>query len=238
MTYKCLIIDDEPLAINVIKNYLAQVKDLSVPATFSNGIDALDYLRETKVDLLFLDINLPILNGIGLLKSLDKKPLVIITTAHEDYAVQSYELEVLDYLVKPISFPRFLRAINKARNKLQEQNRNPPIPEKEFIFIKIDSKKLKKIYLDDILLIESLKDYIKIVTAPKNYIVHQTLSSFTNKVSDSNFIRIHRSYTVAINKIDIIEGNSVEIAGYRYTIGRSYLNEVKERILNRLSDIN
>ncbi len=228
MSLRCVIIDDEPLAVNVIKNHLSQIKDLKIEASFNNAIEGLEFLREKPIDVLFLDINMPVLDGFDFLNTLEEKPAVIITTAHEEYAVKSYELEVLDYLVKPISFPRFLKAIDKVK---RQQNLSQPT-EKEHIFVKVDKKKMKKIYLDDILVVESLKDYIKIITASGKYIVHQTLSSFTESLPSSKFLRIHRSFTISIDKVEAVEGNSLEINGSRYVIGRSYLNEVKARILD------
>lgn len=229
MSLRCVIIDDEPLAINVIKNHIAQLKGIEILKTFDNALESLDFIRNHEVDLLFLDINMPVLDGLSFLKSLDKKPMVILTTAHEEHAVEGFELEVLDYLVKPISLPRFLKATNKALAKTQESLK--ALPDNGSIFIKIDKKKMKKIYLDEILLIESLKDYIKIITTTGNYVVHQTLGSFTDELPASQFVRIHRSYTANINKVDAVEGNSVEIAHKRYTIGRNYLEEAKNAIL-------
>lgn len=231
---KCLIIDDEPLAINVIKSYLQNINDIELVTTFSNAIDALNFLKEnSSVDLIFLDINMPLLDGLNFIKSLENKPLIVITSAHEEFALETYELDVIDYLLKPISFPRFMQALNKVY-KLAEpnQNRQSLVNDRPFIFIKIDQKKLKKIFLDEILVVESLKDYLKINTLTNKYIFHQTLTSFTEQLPSENFIRIHRSYTIAIDKIDTIEGNSLEIAGIRYTIGRTYVEEVKGRIQN------
>ncbi|GGK47440.1 MULTISPECIES: LytR/AlgR family response regulator transcription factor [Flavobacteriaceae] len=232
MKTKCLIIDDEPLAINVIKNHLKEFNDIELVSTFTNAIDALTFLKDNTVDLIFLDINMPLLDGLNFIKSLEKKPLIIITTAHIEYAVESFELDVLDYLVKPIPFPRFVKAVNKFFKNLNTQQVNKSQTEKPYFFIKIDKKKMKKIYLDEILVIESLKDYLKITTESNRFIIHQTLSSFTEQLPEDNFIRIHRSYTIAIDKIDTIEGNSVEIAGVRYPFGRTYIEEVKNKILN------
>ncbi|RXG18544.1 LytTR family two component transcriptional regulator [Leeuwenhoekiella aestuarii] len=234
MNLRCVIIDDEPLAINVIKNHIAQLKGLEIIQTFDNAIDSLEFIRSTEVDLLFLDINMPVLDGLSFLKSLDQKPMVILTTAHEEYAVQGFDLEVLDYLVKPISLPRFLKATNKALAKTQESPK--PTVENNSIFVKVDKKKMKKIYLDDILLVESLKDYIKIITTSVNYVVHQTLGSFTDELPSSQFVRIHRSYTANIKRVDAVEGNSVEIANKRYTIGRNYLEDAKNAILKNQSN--
>ncbi|MDA9125678.1 response regulator transcription factor [Flavobacteriaceae bacterium] len=233
MNINCLIIDDEPLAINVIKNYIEEIDTITILNTFSNAIDALTYLKEHSVDLIFLDINMPLLNGLDFIKNLETKPLIIVTTAYDEYAIKTYELEVLDYLIKPIPFPRFMKAVNRA---LKSSSNNKPIEPSEsikrpFTFIKVDKKKMKKIYLDEILVIESLRDYLKITTQTNKYIIHSTLSNFTSLLPESNFIRIHRSYTIAIDKIDTVEGNSVEIEGIRYVIGRSYVENVKKKIL-------
>jgi len=235
---KAILIDDEPLAINVLKNYVDQIKELQLIQTFTNAIDASSFLQRNEVDIIFLDINMPIMNGLDLLGALNSKAMVVMTTAHEEYAVKSYELEAIDYLVKPIPFPRFLKTIHriiKLREGLPKSNTQTK-SENPSIFIKIDKKKLQKIYLDDIIVIESLKDYIRIKTKSNKFIIHKTLSSFTDELPSDKFIRIHRSYTVAIDKIEAVEGNSIEVQGIRYTIGRSYLNEVKGKILNEDSE--
>jgi DNA-binding LytR/AlgR family response regulator len=232
MRINCIIIDDEPLAINVIKNHLKEIQDIHLVQTFNNAIDGLSFLKENKIDLIFLDINMPLLDGFSFIKSIEEKPLIIITTAHSEFAVESYNLDVLDYLVKPIPFQRFIKSINKVFRTFSNTNKTIVTTERPSIFVKIDKKKMKKIYLDEILVIESLKDYLKISTLSNKFIIHQTLSSFTEQLPSNNFIRIHRSYTVAIDKIDTIEGNSVEIGNIRYTIGRSYIDEVKRCILN------
>ncbi|SHG24189.1 two component transcriptional regulator, LytTR family [Salegentibacter echinorum] len=232
MSLKCAIIDDEPLAVDIIKNYLKQIKGVELVASFNSALDSLEFFQQNQVDLLFLDINMPVLDGYSFLKSLANKPQVIITTAHEEYAVQGYELEILDYLVKPIPFPRFLQAVNKGIRKLEKPKEEDSSWREKHLFLKINKKKMKKVYLDDILLIESLKDYIKIITKDKDYVIHQTLSSFTESLPKEHFIRIHRSYTVSLDKVDTLEGNSLEIDGKRYVIGRSYLNDVKDTILD------
>lgn len=234
MKINCLIIDDEPLAINVIKNYLEPLENFEVINTFSNPIEGLNFVKNNKVDVIFLDINMPVLDGINFIKSLEDPPLLIITSAYSQFAIETYELDVLDFLVKPIEFPRLMKALNKISKRLE--NKSNPTPENSaenpFIFIKIDKKRMKKIFLNEILVIESLKDYLKISTLTGKYIIHSTLSDFTDLLPERNFLRIHRSYTVAIDKIDAVEGNSVEIEGLRYVIGRSYMDHVKQRILN------
>ena len=232
MSLKCLIIDDEPLAINVIKNYLEEFSSIEIATTFSNAIEGLEFLKGNEIDLIFLDINLPLLDGLNFIKSLASKPAIIITTAYEEYALETYELSVLDYLLKPISFPRFTIAVNRFLEKHTNNTRiQKKLNDRAHIFVKIDKKKMKKIYLDDILVIESLRDYLKISTTTDRYIIHQTLSSFTEQLPSDNFIRIHRSYTVAINKIDVVEGNSIKIEDIMYVIGRTYIDNVKKKIL-------
>ena len=236
MKIKCLIIDDEPLAINVIKNYLEPVENFEVVNSFSNPIEGLNFLKNNKVDVVFLDINMPVLDGINFIKSLENPPIIVITTAYSQFAIETYELDVLDYLVKPIEFPRLMKTLNKISKRLIGNNNSSVAqennPENSFIFVKIDKKRMKKIFFNEILVIESLKDYLKINTLTGKYIIHSTLSDFTDLLPERNFLRIHRSYTIAIDKIDAVEGNSIEIEGLRYVIGRSYIDHVKQRILN------
>jgi len=234
MRIKCLIIDDEPLAINVIKNYLEPIENFEVIETFSNPIEGLNFLKNNKVDVIFLDINMPVLDGINFIKSLENPPLLVITSAYSQFAIETYELDVLDYLVKPIEFPRLMKTLNKISKRLENKASSPQEsnPDSPFIFVKIDKKRMKKIFFNEILVIESLKDYLKINTLTGKYIIHSTLSDFTDLLPEKNFLRIHRSYTIAIDKIDAVEGNSIEIEGLRYVIGRSYIDHVKQRILN------
>jgi DNA-binding LytR/AlgR family response regulator len=233
MTVKCLIIDDEPLAINIIKNYLEQIENFELANSFTNPIDGLNFLKNNTIDVIFLDINMPVLDGINFIKSLENPPLVIITSAYDKFAIETYELDVLDYLVKPIEFPRFMKSLNKINKRLNNnKSLYDNIKERPFLFVKIDKKKMKKIFLDEILIIESLKDYLKINTTTGKYIIHSTLTDFTNLLPSRDFIRIHRSYTIAIDKIDAVEGNSIEMEGIRYVIGRSYVHDVKQKILN------
>lgn len=234
MKINCLIIDDEPLAINVIKNYLEPIENFEVINTFSNPIEGLNFLKNNNVDVIFLDINMPVLDGINFIKSLENPPLLVITSAYSQFAIETYELDVLDYLVKPIEFPRLMKTLNKISKRLENKAGSPleNNPDSPFIFVKIDKKRMKKIFFNEILVIESLKDYLKINTLTGKYIIHSTLSDFTDLLPEKNFLRIHRSYTIAIDKIDAVEGNSIEIEGLRYVIGRSYIDHVKQRILN------
>lgn len=233
MKIKCIIIDDEPLAIKVIENHLKEFQNFEIVNTFNNPLEALPLLEKESVNVLFLDINMPKMNGLDFAKTLNPKTKVIITTAYREYAVESFDLNVLDYLVKPIPFNRFLRTINKITKQIylqqgiQEEDNN----NESFIFLKVD-KKLVKIKFENLLYIESLKDYIKVFTTTDNYLVHKSLTSITEDLPESNFIRIHRSYTIAIDKVKSIEGNLVEIDTTRIPIGRKYINHAKRIILN------
>ncbi|MDH3708852.1 MAG: LytTR family DNA-binding domain-containing protein [Cyclobacteriaceae bacterium] len=237
MKMQCLIIDDEPLAINVIKKFLQEFHYADVVGTCENAMEAFSYVSENPVDLLFLDINMPTINGLDFLKSLKSPPLVIITSAYRDYAVDGFELNVLDYLVKPISFQRFLTAMDKAASAIREKHKSEiPVVKtsdksKSFIFLKVD-KKMVKVYLDEILYIESLKDYVRICTVYEDLVTHQNLNSMAKILPADNFIRIHKSYTIAVDKVKSIEGNCVEIATKLIPIGRNYRKEAKEHILN------
>ena len=229
MSIRCVIIDDEPLAIRVIESHLSKVKTFNVVATFVNPLEAIEILQTGDIDVIFLDINMPLINGLDYIKTLQDPPLVVITTAYREYAVESFELDVLDYLVKPIPFSRFMKTVNKINIALSANSNNLD-EDNTHIFIKID-KKLVKIYLDEILYIESLKDYIKVTTTTDTYLVHQTLTSFTDALPQENFVRIHRSYTISISKVSAIIGNMVEINGLQIPIGRNYVQEVKDIIL-------
>jgi two-component system, LytTR family, response regulator len=233
MKIKCIIIDDEPLAVKVIKNHLKEFQNMELIAAFNTPIAALPIIEQNDVDVIFLDINMPKMSGLEFLKTLKNKPHIVITTAYREYAVESFDLDVLDYLVKPIPFGRFLKAINKITNQLQlekEITKEHFLKEDAFIFLKVD-KKLMKIKLKDILYIESLKDYIKVITKLGDYLVHKSMTSISEELPSENFLRIHRSFTIAINKITAIEGNSVEIANRRIPMGRNYLQFAKQKIL-------
>ncbi len=236
MKLRCVIIDDEPLAIKVLENHLKEFPEIELVATFNSPIKALNTIKEENIDFMFLDINMPKMNGLDFLRSLSKRPHVIITTAYREFAVESFDLDVLDYLVKPIPFERFMKAVNKLTNRLRlekggSETSEVKIKDEPFIFLKVD-KKLMKIKLNDILYVESLKDYVKVITTAGDFLVHKSMTSMSEELPSSNFIRIHRSFAIAINKISFLEGNSVKIGNRRIPIGRNYLQYAKQRILN------
>lgn len=230
MKWNCLIVDDEPLALDLMENYIHRMTHLHLIGRCEDAVSAFNVLKgKDKTDLLFLDIEMPQISGLELIKSLDFPPKVILTTAHRKYAIEGFELDVIDYLVKPIGFPRFLKAVNKffsrSRNIHLQPTHSSPETEKQYLFIKVEKKQLK-IYLKDILYIESLKDYIRIYTEMGNYVIYQSLSSFTGQLPPSSFLRVHRSYTVAIEKITALEGNFLEIKGQPIPISRNKKPEI------------
>ncbi|MEP7144456.1 MAG: LytTR family DNA-binding domain-containing protein [Ferruginibacter sp.] len=233
--FKCLVVDDEPLAIDVIENYLDRLDNVETRRC-ENAIEALRLLKEEAFDLIFLDIEMPLLTGLDLLGTVKNPPPVVITTAYRDYAVEGFEFEVLDYLVKPISFPRFMKAFEramkykppeKASDNYRGENNAPD--ENEYLFLKVD-RKFVKIMISDILYIESLKDYIRVTTKSTSLISYQSLTAITEKLPSDKFIRIHRSFTIAIDKVNLIEGNCVEIDGKAIPISREHRQEVLKKI--------
>lgn len=232
---KCLIIDDENLAAKVIETFLAPLTEFKVEAVLASAIDAYNYLATHNIDLIFLDINMPTLSGLDFLKGLNNPPLVIITTAYREYAIEGFELDVVDYLVKPIPLPRFMHALEKAK-KLLKPNHPHAVSgaesqEDNHILLKVD-KKIIRLDLNQIYYIESLKDYIRVRTSIGNFVTHQTLTAITELLPKKQFVRIHRSYTIALPKVEALNGNAVEINNDLLPIGRNYLAEVKEIILN------
>ncbi|MBU2525894.1 MAG: LytTR family DNA-binding domain-containing protein [Bacteroidetes bacterium] len=236
MKLNCLIIDDEPMAVKVIQNHLKEFPDITVVNTFQHPLEALSVIESNSIDLIFLDINMPKITGLDFLKSISIKPHVIITTAYREFAVESFELDVADYLIKPIPFARFLKAIDKVRHLIQlEKGLSEPIVNKPHIFIKSD-KKLIKVYLSEILFVESLKDYIKISTTAGDFLVLRSITSIEEELPNEYFLRIHRSFIVSVEKVKAVEGNTVEVSNRKIPIGRNYLKDAKRIILHITED--
>lgn len=225
ITANCLIVDDEPMARDVLRRYVEKIPTLQLAGECSNGIDALVFLQHNKVDLIFLDIRMPELLGTEFVKSLRHPPKIIFTTAFKEYALDGYELDIVDYLLKPVRFERFLKAVNKAFPKKNEEQVNGSNNERktgiDFIYLRVE-RKLVKIILNDIIFIESARDYVKVITKDKSYITRQTISSIEAMLSGNEFVRIHRSYIVAINKIKSLTNELVEIGDTELPIGKLY----------------
>jgi len=217
MKTDCIIIEDEPLAIERLSGYIEQCSFLNLLASFNNPIDGLSFLKENKVDLLFLDISMKQLSGIKLLENIKFSGKVIITTAYDKYALKGFELNVSDYLLKPYSFERFLKAVDKVR----EQLLNEPINQQPFIFIKTENR-LEKINFEEILYIEGMGDYRRIHCTKKKIMTLQTFSELEHLIPDSIVIRVHKSFMVSINKIESIERNRIKINDIRIPISESY----------------
>lgn len=231
--YKCLIVEDEPLAAEVLQDYIRQVPFLKLIKTCSDAIYAMETLKEEKIDLVFLDIHLPKLKGLDFIKSLTNPPHIIITSAYHEYALEGHELNVLDYLLKPIEFKRFLKAVNRlsaVQEHTEDVSQKPS--EREYLFFNVSKKKVK-IFLDEILYIESLKEYIRVCTRQKTIITKFQLGEIEEILSRSNFLRVHRSFIVAKDKIDAFTATDVEVSGKQLPIGRSYKDAVQTALDNK-----
>jgi two-component system, LytTR family, response regulator len=222
----CIIIEDEPLAAKVLSDYISEVPFLELKATFKDAILATDYLRDNTVDLIFLDIHLPKLKGMAFLKTLTHPPAVIITTAYHQYAVEGFDLSVTDYLLKPFDFERFLTAVTKVKsvqpsNQKDAADTEPVSATKDYVFLNVQKKKVKILFAD-ILYIESQREYVKIITAKKEYVSKISTHEIEGLLPDHLFKRIHRSFIVSINKIESYTAEEVEVNGVSIPVGRDY----------------
>jgi DNA-binding LytR/AlgR family response regulator len=237
-----LIIDDEPLALDVLETYISNMPELNLVARCSNALEANELLRKNQIDLIFLDIQMPQISGVDFIKALPNPPLFIFTTAFSNYAVEGYELNAIDYLLKPISMDRFMKAVNKASEQFELRNKEDApdaasqgLEGVEFFFVKAD-KKLVKVKYDEILYIEGLKDYVIIRLEQGRVVTLQTMKSLEEKLPLSRFKRIHRSYIVSIDKIHAVDGTSVDVYEKgqikQLPIGKNYRDEILE-IVNK-----
>lgn len=231
MKTKCIIVEDEPIAISVVESHLQNFPDIEITAKCSNAIKAFEVLQKQKIDLMFLDINMPKLSGLDFLKTLTNPPRVIITTAYREYALDGYEFNVVDYLLKPISLERFMKAINKYSElkksgaPYEKMHVNSIEKTGSYIYVKSDRKNIK-IDLSEILFLESMKDYVVVHTRNKKIITKQLISAFEKTLPQTMFVRIHRSYIVSISKITAVTKTSIEIGKKELPVSRNYKNEV------------
>jgi DNA-binding LytR/AlgR family response regulator len=230
----CLIVDDEPPALDVLKKYIESIPSLQLAGCCTNAVDALAVIQKQPIDLIFLDIQMPQILGTDFVRTLANPPKIIFTTAYRKYAVEGFDLNAVDYLLKPIPFERFLKAVNKIMNVSAQQNNQPEVVTKHereisdtFIHFRAD-RKILKVALDDILYIESLKDYIRVVTKSKTFLTKHSISSLEENLPATAFIRIHRSYIIAINKIDFFTNELVGIGKMELPISRMYRHEVEK----------
>ena len=231
MKIKCIIIDDEPLARKGIREYINDVEFLQLAGEFENPLKATDMLALGEVQLVFLDIQMPKISGIDFLRSLKKAPPVIFTTAYPQFAIDSYDLNALDYLVKPVSFERFLKAVMKALEFYEVREKNNSAAPGGYFFVKADNK-LVKLFFDDILFAEALQNYVVIHTREKKYITYLTFKSVEEYLPTDRFIKTHKSYIISAEKIDSIEGNNIRLASHDIPISRNLKEMVMEKLLN------
>ncbi|MBW6536796.1 MAG: LytTR family DNA-binding domain-containing protein [Mariniphaga sp.] len=233
MKTNCLIVDDEPLARELMRSHIQKLDNFEIVAECSDAMKALEALRNHKVDLMFMDIQMPQITGIEFLKTLKHPPQVIITTAYREYALEGFELDVVDYLLKPITFKRFLKSVNKYflvsfDSFGSVENYSPANNNVEaFIYVK-ENKKVLKLHLNDILYIEGLSEYVKIHTPEKRIVTKTSMTSMEEKLQDNDFVRIHKSYIVSLRKIEAFTSSSIEIEGKELPIGRSFKNKVAQ----------
>ena len=224
---RTIIIEDEPLAVKVLEDYIGEVPFLQLEATFKDAILATDYLRDHEVDLIFLDIHLPKLKGMAFLKTLASPPAVIITTAYHQYAVEGFNLNVTDYLLKPYEFERFLIAVNKVKTgRLEKQGNADTVLVKDYLYINVQKKKVK-ILFSEILYVESQREYVKLVTGKQVYITKMPTHEIESLLPSHLFKRIHRSYIVAVNRIDSYTTEMVEVNGNIIPVGRIYKSVIE-----------
>ena len=238
MELNCVIIDDEPLARECIANYVGEVDFLRLVGTGNNPMDLIQLLEKFSPDLIFLDIQMPVMNGIDFLKTAQRLPMVIITTAYPTYALEGFQLDVMDYLVKPIVFSRFFMAINKAKDYHQLLNRPAVVQDDivstavvDYFFVKC-GQKYERIYFRDILYIEALQNYVTIFTLKGKYITLLPLKNVEQNLSNQSFIRVHKSFIVSISKIEAIENNEIILQSARIPISRNYRDHVIEHVVN------
>ena len=234
MKLRCLLVDDEPLAHKVIQNYVNRLHTLEVIGNCFNAVEAINFLYEHEVDLMFLDIHMPELNGLEMLKTLPSPPRVIVTTAYSEFALESYEFGIVDYLLKPIAFPRFLKAVNRVIEQTPNtsasqdtppqtspNNSKPASKNDEYLFLK-ENQITHKVFLNDILFIQAYGNYLKFFTEQKMIMVAETMKNIAAKLPEDQFMRVHKSYVVSLAKIDQIEGNQIRLKDEVVPVGNKY----------------
>lgn len=230
---RCLIVDDEPIAIRVLKAHLEKIPDVEITATCMNAIEALQIVKEKAIDLVFLDIEMPALSGIGFVESFERPPRFIFTTAHRDYAVRGFELDAVDYLVKPIGFPRLLRAVEKYHRMCSTPSDLSPVP-KGSINVRVDRRTVR-IDLDDVIYVESLSDYVVIHTHSERYTTKLRITDLDEQIAPRGFARIHRSYIVSVGHVDSFTSTEVQLGETTLPVSRTYRRDVMERLAGRAS---
>ena len=227
----CIIIEDEPIAAEILEDYVRQLPQLNHCGTFKDALYALEFLRQESVDLIFLDLHLPRLKGFDFLKTLSRPPQVIVTTAYHQYAVEGFALDVVDYLLKPIEFSRLLQAVNKVRLPLSPlpTKKATSLPQRSFLFFNQNKKRIR-VWLDEILYIESVREYIRIHLPDQVIVTKHKIGTLSEQLQELKLLRVHRSFLVVANKIDAYSKTHVEIKGLSIPIGRNYREEVLKKL--------
>jgi len=237
MTINCLITDDEPIAQGILEQYVSKVPGLNLAGKCDNALQTLSALQDERIDLLFLDIQMPEISGLDFLKTLKNPPMVIFTTAYQEYALEGYELDVVDYLLKPISFERFLKAMNKVYARMENPVEVPVAPttetRKDYFFVKADNE-LVKIKYSELLYVEGLKDYAKMICENRRVITLSTMKAMADLLPAKNFLRIHRSYIINLDKVEAVVGNSFRINDQLIAVGKSYRKTVFEMVKKKI----
>ena len=233
MEIKCIAIDDEPLALKKVASFIEKLSGISLIKTFDNALDAIPFLKEEKIDLIFLDIQMEKFTGIQFLESVHYRPRVIITTAFEEYALKGFDLNVIDYLLKPYSFERFVKAIDKVMETMQQVTSNKTEDGRTFIFVKTEYR-LEKVFLDEILYVEGMRDYLQIVTRSKKIMTLQNFKFMESKLNPPQFLRVHKSFLVSVNYIESIERNVIKIQDCLIPLSNTYKEEFYKLIEDKL----
>jgi DNA-binding LytR/AlgR family response regulator len=235
MKTNCLIVDDEPLARDLIRSHINKLDNFEVVAECGDAMKALQELRIQNVDLMFMDIQMPQITGIEFLKTLKNPPKVVITTAFREYALEGFELDVVDYLLKPITFERFLKSVNKYYQVALEETASAAQPvesnqaEEPFIYVK-ENKRVVKVHLNEIIYVEGLSEYVQIYTGKKKIITKTSMTNMEEKLPSDGFLRIHKSYIVSLSKVEAFTAHNIEVSGKELPIGRSYKNKVLDAL--------
>lgn len=234
MNYKCMLIDDEPVALDILETYLGRLDGFSVAAKFTSPVKAFEALQNMKIDLIFLDIQMPGLNGLAFIQALRNRPEIILTTAYREFALEGFDLDVADYLLKPVSFERFLKSVGKFQARVDPRIKvDPPqtalVDDTSHILVRADRKQVK-ILLDEILYLESLKDYVRFVTVSGKIVTKQSISHFEKTLPGERFMRVHRSFIVAHHKITAWSGEGLELGAHNVPIGRQYRQLVEKTL--------
>lgn len=237
MKLQCLLIDDEPPALRVLSRYISEIGTLEIAGLCNNAIEAMEVLRSRRVDIMFLDIKMPRILGTEFLKNLSQPPKVVFVTAYREYAVDGFELDAIDYLVKPVSFERFLKTVSKLHRVFGTESlpeaTSPVVPSDPFIYLKVD-RDMRKVVVDQIIYIESAKDYVKVfLTHNRNLLVKQSISAMENLLSDHLFLRVHRSYIISLKRVTGFNTLSVHLSDVEVPIGRLYKRAVLEHLTNK-----